>query len=156
MPKVRRDAVRSHAAMPKLSACEEENTMSIEKRDFDREASKWDENPARSKLADDIVRAISKQIDLTDDMDVMDFGCGTGLLALRLQPIVRSSHGDRQLEGDARHIQCEDRQTKAGQRQHRACRSGHRRSFEGQLRSRCEQYDPSPYKGGAAPSGSAL
>lgn len=93
MPKVRRDAMRSHAAMPKLSACEEENTMSIEMRDFDKEAAKWDENPARSKLADDIVRAISEQIDLTDDMDVMDFGCGTGLLALRLQPIVRSVTG---------------------------------------------------------------
>ena len=93
MTKVRRDAMRSHAAMPKLSACEEENTMSAEKRDFDKEAAKWDENPARSKLADDIVRAISEQIDLTDDMDVMDFGCGTGLLALRLQPIVRSVTG---------------------------------------------------------------
>jgi len=93
MPKVRRDAMRSHAAMPKLSACEEENTMSAEKRDFDKEAAKWDENPARSKLADDIVRAISEQIDLTDDMDIMDFGCGTGLLALRLQPIVRSVTG---------------------------------------------------------------
>lgn len=93
MTKVLRDAMRSHAAMPKLSACEEENTMSAEKRDFDKEAAKWDENPARSKLADDIVRAISEQIDLTDDMDIMDFGCGTGLLALRLQPIVRSVTG---------------------------------------------------------------
>lgn len=67
--------------------------MSAEKRDFDKEAAKWDENPARIKLADDIVRAISEQIVLTPDMDITDFGCGTGLLALRLQPHVRSVTG---------------------------------------------------------------
>ncbi len=65
----------------------------FEKRDFDKEAAKWDQNPARVKLTDDIVHAISEQIALTPDMDVMDFGCGTGLLALRLQPHVRSVTG---------------------------------------------------------------
>jgi ubiquinone/menaquinone biosynthesis C-methylase UbiE len=30
---------------------------------------------------------------LTPDMDVLDFGCGTGLLSLRLQPFVRSITG---------------------------------------------------------------
>lgn len=64
-----------------------------EKRDFNKEAASWDENPARLKLADDVARAISEHIALTPEMDIMDFGCGTGLLALRLQPLVRSVTG---------------------------------------------------------------
>lgn len=67
--------------------------MSTEKRDFDKEAASWDENPARVKLADDVIHAISEQIVLTPEMNIMDFGCGTGLLALRLQPLVRSVTG---------------------------------------------------------------
>jgi ubiquinone/menaquinone biosynthesis C-methylase UbiE len=67
--------------------------VSTEKRDFDKEAASWDENPARAKLADDIAHAISEQIVLTPEMDIMDFGCGTGLLALRLQPLVHSVTG---------------------------------------------------------------
>lgn len=67
--------------------------MRSEKRDFDKEAASWDENPARVKLANDITHAISEQIALTPEMDAMDFGCGTGLLALRLQPLVRSITG---------------------------------------------------------------
>ncbi|MCX5814052.1 MAG: class I SAM-dependent methyltransferase [Proteobacteria bacterium] len=67
--------------------------MNIAKRDFDKEAASWDENPARVKLTKDIANAISKQIVLTPDMDVMDFGCGTGLLTIQLQPLVRSITG---------------------------------------------------------------
>ena len=67
--------------------------MNIEKRDFDKEAASWDEHPARVKLAKDIAHAISKQIVLTPEMDVMDFGCGTGLLTIQIQPLVRSITG---------------------------------------------------------------
>ena len=67
--------------------------MNTEKRDFDKEAATWDEAPARVKLANDIVAAISDEIVLTSNMDVLDFGCGTGLLTLRLQPVVRSITG---------------------------------------------------------------
>ena len=64
-----------------------------EKRDFDKEAASWDENPVRARMAEEIVRAISEKIALTPEMDIMDFGCGTGLLALRLQPLVHSVTG---------------------------------------------------------------
>jgi len=64
--------------------------MNIERRDFDKEAGTWDELPARVKLANDIAATISKEIPLTSDMDVLDYGCGTGLLTLHLQPIVES------------------------------------------------------------------
>jgi len=67
--------------------------MNTEKRDFDKEAASWDENPARVKLAKDIAHAISTQIALTNDMDIMDFGCGTGLLTIELLPLVRSITG---------------------------------------------------------------
>jgi ubiquinone/menaquinone biosynthesis C-methylase UbiE len=67
--------------------------MNTERRDFDREATTWDEVPARVKLANDIAAAISNEILLSSHMDVLDFGCGTGLLTLRLQPLVHSITG---------------------------------------------------------------
>ncbi len=67
--------------------------MNIEKRNFDKEAASWDENPTRIKLAGDVANTISENIALTSDMDVLDFGCGTGLLTLNLQPKVRSITG---------------------------------------------------------------
>lgn len=67
--------------------------MTTEKRDFDKEAVSWDEQPGRVKLAKDIAQAISQHIPLTHEMDIMDFGCGTGLLSVELQPFVRSITG---------------------------------------------------------------
>jgi ubiquinone/menaquinone biosynthesis C-methylase UbiE len=67
--------------------------MNAEKRNFDKEAASWDENPGRVKLAQDVANAISKQINLTPKMNVLDFGCGTGLLTLKIQPFVRSITG---------------------------------------------------------------
>ncbi len=73
--------------------------MNTEKRDFDKEAASWDEHPTRVKLANDVASAIEKHITLRPDMDVLDFGCGTGLLTLRLQPYVRSITGADSSEG---------------------------------------------------------
>ena len=67
--------------------------MSDEKRDFDKEAATWDEKPDRVKLAGDIARTIAQQVVLSTAMDVLDFGCGTGLVTLHLQPLVRSITG---------------------------------------------------------------
>jgi 2-polyprenyl-3-methyl-5-hydroxy-6-metoxy-1,4-benzoquinol methylase len=67
--------------------------MSSEKRDFNSGAASWDSRPTRVKLADDVADAIIEQIAITSDMDVLDFGCGTGLLTLRLQPLVGSITG---------------------------------------------------------------
>jgi len=67
--------------------------MSDEKRDFDKEAAAWDEHPARVQLAGDVTAAISRQVVLSADMDVLDFGCGTGLVTLRLAPLVKSITG---------------------------------------------------------------
>ncbi|MCX5646306.1 MAG: class I SAM-dependent methyltransferase [Phycisphaerae bacterium] len=45
------------------------------------------------QLANDVANAISRQVTLSTDMDVLDFGCGTGLLTLRLTPLVKSITG---------------------------------------------------------------
>jgi SAM-dependent methyltransferase len=60
---------------------------------FDKAAASWDENPGRTKLAKDVARAISEAIVLPADVDVLDFGCGTGLLTLALKPWVHSITG---------------------------------------------------------------
>ncbi len=64
-----------------------------EKRDFDKEAAQWDANPGRVKLANEIANAIIKEARPSRTMDVLDFGCGTGLVTLRLQPFVRTILG---------------------------------------------------------------
>jgi len=64
--------------------------MSGEKRDFDGAAATWDENPGRVKMAHEVARAIIGTIQPGPAMDVLDFGCGTGLLTLALQPHVRT------------------------------------------------------------------
>lgn len=63
------------------------------KRDFDKDAVTWDDKPERVRLVKDIAQAIAKEIKLTQPMDVLDFGCGTGLLTMQLQPFVRSITG---------------------------------------------------------------
>jgi 2-polyprenyl-3-methyl-5-hydroxy-6-metoxy-1,4-benzoquinol methylase len=63
------------------------------KKDFDRESSTWDEDPGRVKLARDIAEAILKTIHITPDMEALDYGCGTGLLTLLIQPHVRHITG---------------------------------------------------------------
>ncbi len=67
--------------------------MDNQKRDFDKGAATWDEEPKRVALANDIAQAIIQNLPLTDSMDVLDFGCGTGLLTFHLQPLVRSVTG---------------------------------------------------------------
>ncbi len=63
------------------------------KRNFDQDAARWDLNPGRVKAAEEISRAILREIPSTPDLDVLDFGCGTGLITLALQPYVRSITG---------------------------------------------------------------
>lgn len=67
--------------------------MGNEKWNFDKEAVSWDKNPGRVKLANDIADAILKEQILAPDMDVLEFGCGTGLLTILLRPFVHSITG---------------------------------------------------------------
>ena len=67
--------------------------MKNQQHDFDKKAATWDENPTRVKLAEDVVHSIQQQVTLLPDMDVLDFGCGTGLLAMSVLPSVKSVTG---------------------------------------------------------------
>lgn len=64
-----------------------------QRTDFESAAANWDEKPRRVKLSHDIGSAIKSSVTLAPDMDVLDFGCGTGLLTLQIQPFVRSITG---------------------------------------------------------------
>ncbi len=67
--------------------------MAEEKFDFDKKARTWDDNPVRVKLANDIAGAIIGEKIFAPDMDVLEFGCGTGLLTVKVSPLVRSITG---------------------------------------------------------------
>lgn len=58
--------------------------MSHDIRKFDEEAASWDDNPQRRKLAAEILKALPEAVPFTENMHVLDFGCGTGLVALQL------------------------------------------------------------------------
>jgi ubiquinone/menaquinone biosynthesis C-methylase UbiE len=60
---------------------------------FDNDAKTWDDKSHRVKLSDDIAATVRAQINLTPDMDLLDFGCGTGLLSLRFAGEVGSLTG---------------------------------------------------------------
>ncbi len=66
--------------------------MNTDKRDFDKEAATW-ETPPRVKLASDVAGTMLRQLQLSQDMDVLDFGCGTGLVTLPFNALVHSITG---------------------------------------------------------------
>jgi 2-polyprenyl-3-methyl-5-hydroxy-6-metoxy-1,4-benzoquinol methylase len=61
--------------------------------DFDKKAATWDEDPFKVNLANDVADAIIKELNPARDMDALDYGCGSGLVTLRLQPLVKSITG---------------------------------------------------------------
>jgi 2-polyprenyl-3-methyl-5-hydroxy-6-metoxy-1,4-benzoquinol methylase len=63
------------------------------RKDFNKESAQWDTNPGRVKLAGEVATAIIREVNLAEDMEVLDFGCGTGLLTLKLQPLVKEITG---------------------------------------------------------------
>lgn len=67
--------------------------------DFEKEAATWDEQPGRAEVASQIGAAILREVKLDRTMDVLELGCGTGLITLQLQPLVRSITGVDSSEG---------------------------------------------------------
>ena len=68
--------------------------MSNSKVDFfDEAAATWDAEPRRIEWTNAVGQAILRQVQPTRGMDVLDYGCGTGLLGLFLLPHVRSVTG---------------------------------------------------------------
>lgn len=57
-------------------------------RNFDGEAANWDSNPGRVWVAKSVAAAIEHAVPLQPDWRLLDYGCGTGLVTLALQPLV--------------------------------------------------------------------
>lgn len=60
---------------------------------FDQAAATWDDQPHRVKLMGAVGEAVLRAASPTREMDVLDYGCGTGLVGLYLLPHVRSVAG---------------------------------------------------------------
>lgn len=60
---------------------------------FNEAAASWDESTRRVQMAAAIAAEIARRVPLSCQLDVLDFGCGTGLLTLALQPSVRRITG---------------------------------------------------------------
>ena len=60
---------------------------------FDQSAAEWDNEPQRIKLMKAVGEAILRQVKPTHEMNVLDYGCGTGLVGLFLLPHVNSVAG---------------------------------------------------------------
>lgn len=56
----------------------------VGRRNFDADAPKWDQNPARRVLTMAIVEGIRARVPLQRDWRLMDYGAGTGVVALAL------------------------------------------------------------------------
>ncbi len=73
--------------------------MAEERKDFNIEAAQWDANPGRVKLANEVADAIIREASPSRDMDALDYGCGTGLVTLRIRPMVRTITGADSSDG---------------------------------------------------------
>ena len=56
---------------------------------FDDAAADWEEKPQRVALARKVAEAIQQAIPLASTMQVLEYGCGTGLVSRALSPHVR-------------------------------------------------------------------
>lgn len=66
---------------------------------FDKAATSWDNNPRRVELAKNVLRQIRKHIPINDNMVALDYGTGTGLILLGIQPLVQHITGMDNSEG---------------------------------------------------------
>ena len=60
---------------------------------FDQSAATWDNEPRRIALMKGVGEAILREARPTKDMNILDYGCGTGLVSLFLLPHIRSVTG---------------------------------------------------------------
>ena len=57
---------------------------------FDQKAKEWDGSERRRELASNIAMTIIKNVPLSKEMDLLDFGAGTGLMTRHLTPFVKT------------------------------------------------------------------
>lgn len=57
---------------------------------FDAKAQEWDEHPGKRKVAQAFVSELQKNVPLLPTMELLDFGCGTGLVSMELHHLIAS------------------------------------------------------------------
>lgn len=60
---------------------------------FNQVAQDWDKGDMRQTIAHTVFQTIVSRIALLNHMNIMDFGCGTGLLSFKIAPMVKSVVG---------------------------------------------------------------
>ena len=60
---------------------------------FDTVAKEWDANPLRKKIAQHVITEIKKNVKLHSKVEALDYGTGTGLILLGIQPYIASITG---------------------------------------------------------------
>lgn len=60
---------------------------------FDQAAATWDGGSMRQFISDNVFKTIASRIALSNNMNILDFGCGTGLLSFKVAAMVRSVTG---------------------------------------------------------------
>jgi ubiquinone/menaquinone biosynthesis C-methylase UbiE len=63
------------------------------KTDFDSAAAGWDESPMKVQVAHAIAEAMIQKLALTGDINALDYGCGTGLVSIKLLPHIKTLTG---------------------------------------------------------------
>lgn len=58
--------------------------------EFTQKAEEWDSNPERQRIADEFAAEVEKAVDFMPESEVLDFGCGTGLVGLRFGKRVKT------------------------------------------------------------------
>jgi cyclopropane fatty-acyl-phospholipid synthase-like methyltransferase len=59
------------------------------KRDFDADAQTWDQNQDRLRMALAVADAMAAELRLSGGETLLDYGTGTGVVGLRLAPLVK-------------------------------------------------------------------
>lgn len=60
---------------------------------FNQAAQEWDKGDMRQNIAHAVFQTISSRISLLNNMSIMDFGAGTGLLSFKIAPMVKEVVG---------------------------------------------------------------
>lgn len=60
---------------------------------FNQAALEWDKGDMRQNIAHSVFQTISSRISLLNNMNILDFGAGTGLLSFKIAPLVKSVVG---------------------------------------------------------------
>lgn len=60
---------------------------------FEKDAQNWDENAGRVMMAQNVASTICKMVPISPEWEAIDYGCGTGLITLSIEPKVKRITG---------------------------------------------------------------